>query len=95
MYCVDLYSRFNKLEIDREILLGKASDAPRAVAFRLRGLGNQKNRLDHRNNDSRAVSSCVCLLLSDSNKFFYVTYPQWKKLLHLRCIHQNLYLEEH
>ena len=37
MYCVDLYSRFNKLEIDREILLGKASDVPaRAVAFRLR-----------------------------------------------------------
>ena len=27
MYCVDLYSRFNKLEIDWEILLGKASDA--------------------------------------------------------------------
>ena len=27
MYCVGLYSRFNKLEIDREILLGKAFDA--------------------------------------------------------------------
>ena len=28
LYCVGLYSRFNKLEIDWEILLGKASDAP-------------------------------------------------------------------
>ena len=27
----------------------------RALAFRLRGLGNRKNRLDHRENDSRAV----------------------------------------
>ena len=35
--------------------------------FSTEGLGNRKNRLDHRENDSRAVSSCVCQLLSDSN----------------------------
>ena len=31
-------------------------------------LRNQKNRLDHRENDSRAISSCACQLLSDSNE---------------------------
>ena len=37
MYCVDLYSRFNKLEIDRGILLGKASDAPPELSLFDRG----------------------------------------------------------
>ena len=40
----------------------------RALALRQSGLGNQKNRLDHRENDSRAISSRVCKLLSDSNE---------------------------
>ena len=37
-------------------------------------LGNRKNRLDHRENDSRAISSCVCQLLSDSNNYVYCDY---------------------
>ena len=41
-----------------------------ALAFRLRGLVNQKNRLDRRETDSRAMFSCVCQLLSDSNNRF-------------------------
>ena len=53
---------------DWKILLGKASDAPPEPSlFDRVGLEIKKNRLDHRENDSRAVSSCVCQLLSDSN----------------------------
>ena len=40
----------------------------RALVLRVWGLGNQRNRLDHRENDSRAISSRVCKLLSDSNE---------------------------
>ena len=66
MYCVGLYSRFNKLEIDWEILRGNASDAyPRAIAFPTEE--EIKNRLDHREIDSRDISLCVCQLLSDNN----------------------------
>ena len=54
MYCVDLYSRFNKLEIDWEILLGKASDALPA-SRRFSTEGEIKNRLDHREIDSRVI----------------------------------------
>ena len=39
----------------------------KAVHPDLWGLGNQKNRLDHRENDSRAIFSFVSQLLSDSN----------------------------
>ena len=35
------------------------------------GLGNQKKRLDHRENDSRAIFSFVSQLLSDSNSKFF------------------------
>ena len=66
MYCVDLYSRFNKLEIDWEILLGKASDALPA-SRRFSTEGEIKNRLDHREIDNRDISLCVCQLLSDNN----------------------------
>ncbi|MDY5119303.1 MAG: hypothetical protein SPE65_04915, partial [Muribaculaceae bacterium] len=67
----DFYSLFNNPEKDWEILLGKASDAPPdALAFRLRGLVNQKNRLDRRIISSRAGYRCASQLLSDSNNNF-------------------------
>lgn len=51
------------------------------TAFRLRGLGNLKNRLDHRQTDSRAVSSCVCQLLSDSNKKNIAKLEEYKHII--------------
>ena len=41
-----------------------------ALAFRLRGLVNQKIRLDRRETSSRAGYLCARQLLSDSNNFF-------------------------
>ena len=64
----------NKQPWAKVIILADSRSTRRALAFRLRGLGNRKNRLDHRQTDSRAVSSCVCQLLSDSNNFLYGYY---------------------
>ena len=69
---------------DWKILLGKATDAPPEPSlFDRVGLEIKKNRLDHRENDSRAVSSCVCQLLSDSNN----------KIYEFRCICSFCHLE--
>ena len=52
MYCVDLYSRFNKLEIDWEILLGNASDdLPASPRF------STESGLEINNPDSTTVKS--------------------------------------
>ena len=55
---------------DWKILLGTTTNAPPEPSlFDRVSLEIKKNRLYHRENDSRAVSFCVCQVLSDSNSF--------------------------
>ena len=58
---------------DWKILLGTTTNAPPEPSlFDRVGLEIKKNRLDHRENDSRSIYCRVCQLLSESNEILHI-----------------------